>query len=176
VITLLGTVLVMCVVTVSNPAVGTVAVQGTFTGTVERAQTSTDPPAWSVRVVGPVQIAGLGVGTAVLTYDRVELAPGGRSLQPGSFEGSGVITLSTGDRAFGTLRFLTSRTVDPNVLALVGTIQVTGGTGPFQNVTGSGTAIGRGNVATNQINLSLDGFLEGVSFSGVRNRRPSLAR
>jgi hypothetical protein len=86
----------------------------------------------------------VGVGTAEITYDRVDLAPGGNNLQSGGTDGNGVVTLANGDKLFGTFRWLTSPTVNPDILAIVGTLTVTSGTGLFKDARGSAIAIGDG--------------------------------
>jgi hypothetical protein len=163
VVVLLSTaVLGLCFAAVTIAQAKRVPVRATFTGQIQRTQTSETPPAWSVKATGPIQIMGLGAGTIELVYDKVELAPAGDNLQAGATEGTGTLTLATGDKAFGTIRWLTSPTSDPNVLSIVGTVTVTGGTGRFANAKGSGIAVGEGNVPKNEVRFTLQGFLEGL--------------
>ena len=162
---LMGAALVLCFAAGSIAAGRRIPVKGTFAGQIQRIKLS--ETSWSVKVTGNVRIANVGLGTAEITYDKVDLAPAGDNLQPGSTDGTGVITLANGDKLFGTFRWLTSPTANPDVLAIVGTLTVTSGTGLFKDARGSGIAVGRGNVPTNAVSLSLDGFLEGVSL-----RRP----
>jgi hypothetical protein len=163
-----GAVLGVCAGAVTIAQTKRVSAKATFTGQVVRTQLSENPPSWSVRVTGPVQILGIGVGTAEIVYDKVEVAPGGNNLQGAAMEGTGTLTLATGDKASGAIRWLTSPTADPNVLAIVGTLTVTSGTGRFANAKGAGIAVGQGTLSTNQVRLTLDGYLEGLGDAGPR--------
>lgn len=136
-------------------------VHGKFKGTLEREQVSTAPPAWDIVLTGRLQVAGLGVGTARVTYDGVQLGPEGNNLV-GTEAGEGVFTFRSGDQAFGAIRWLTTPTRDPDVLTIVGTLAVTGGTGVFAEATGHGIAVGQGRVSTGEVTFEIDGFLKGV--------------
>jgi hypothetical protein len=159
---LVGTFALLAKSASGGPPVPALPVHGQFDGTLQRTRVATDPPTWNILVTGRLQLAGFGVGTAELRYDGVRLAPGGNNLA-GDDEGIGVFTLRNGDPAFGTIRGLTSPTRDPDVLAIVGTLKVTHGTGILSNVTGTGIAVGEGRVSTGAVTFSLHGDLEGVA-------------
>jgi hypothetical protein len=158
----IGSALVLGAATMTLSARNRLPIRGTFTGKLLQTPISQDPPAWSIRAAGKLRLAGIGVGTAEISYDRVDLAPGGNNLLAGAEPGRGVFTLSNGSQGFGTVRWLTVPTEDPNVLAIVGTLSVTHGTGVLANFRGHATAIGRGNVTTGEVAFSVEGFLERV--------------
>lgn len=73
----------------------------------------------------------------------------------------GTITAENGDQIFGTYTFRSA--ILPITLTgevqFVAELKITGGTGRFENASGRGVSVGRGNIWTRQFSLDLNGVI-----------------
>jgi hypothetical protein len=142
-----------------QPAAIGFATKGKFGGTLQR--TSLSPTNWSVKVNGIAEIAGVGRGQMEIVHENVGLVEGDTpNLAPNAPIGSVTFTAPNGDKLLATYQWLAAPAFKPNVLSIVGTIQVTGGTGQFADASGHGISVGQGNVSTNFVSITFEGFLD----------------
>jgi hypothetical protein len=148
-----------------QPPASRFATKGKFGGTLQR--TSLSPTNWSVKVNGIAEIAGVGTGKMEIVHENVGLVEGDTpNLAPTIPIGTVTFTAANGDRLLASYQWLGAPTFKPNVLSIVGTHKVTGGTGQFADASGYGISVGQGNVSTNFLSLTFEGFLD------LPNRRP----
>src|SRR5207245_6581793 len=104
-------------------------------------------------------------GRLELVYDNVGVSPSGDYLVGNGSNPTGTFTAANGDKILGSFNCLSAATEDPNILGLAGTVRLTGGTGLFTNVKGSGVAIGQANISANEVTLTISGFVASPTLS-----------
>ena len=142
----------------SRAASDGIRIKGSGSGILET--TNHPDGGWAVTLNITGQASHVGKIKAQITYSWVQLAPSGDNLVPGTgSHGAAVITTANGDQIFGTLNFLGLPTPMPGLLAIAGTVTVTGGTGRFEGATGYGLYVGTGDVASREVKSQIDGTL-----------------
>jgi hypothetical protein len=75
----------------------------------------------------------------------------------GTFAGSATLTAANGDTLVGTYQGLVSGTTDPDVIAYLQELELSGGTGRFAGATGTLHVVGRANLSTLEYEQILTG-------------------
>lgn len=113
-----------------------------------------DPPLAAVTVEAEGNATQLGV----FTYTELNLVNTETRTGSGTF----LFTAANGDTVFGTITGQATFT-PPNVLAIVGTATITGGTGRFAGATGSFIVARLKNTATNETIADFEGTISSPS-------------
>ena len=142
-----------------QPAASGFATKGKFGGTLQR--TSLSPTSWSIKVNGIAEISGIGAGKMEIVHENVGLVEGETpNLAPSLPIGTVTFTAANGDKLLAEYQWLAAPALKPNILSIVGTIKVTGGTGQFTGASGHGISVGQGNVTTNFVSITFEGFVD----------------
>ena len=141
----------------AEPQKDAFVIRGTGSGSVSTVNHPED--GWILQLNLTGEATQLGKVTAELTYDWVRLADSGDNLFAGLPTGKGTITTADGDKIFVSISWLSSPTLTEGLLAIAGTVTVTGGTGKYAGATGQALYVGYGYVPTRQIGAQLEGTL-----------------
>jgi hypothetical protein len=142
-----------------QPTASGFATKGKFGGTLQRKSLSST--SWSVKANGIAVISGVGTGKMEIVHENLSLVEGGAiNLAPSIPLGTAKFTAANGDMLQGTFQWLAAPAFKPNVLSIVGTITVTGGTGQFAGASGHGISVGQGNIPNSFVSFTFEGFLD----------------
>lgn len=145
----------------------TVPIRGRFAGTVQVTPLSASEPLFRVDSVAVGPVSHLGKAVAAWAVPEVVLDLVNGRLIVANTEWSGTITAANGDQIFGTYRFRANTVAftQSGNFSFEVILTVTGGTGRFKNATGTGVAVGSGNIFAMSTRIELAGRISTVGSS-----------
>lgn len=151
----------------AGQGVKTVPIKGHFTGTVGITTLSAAQARFQLDNVGHGNVSHLGRAKAEWRIPEVKVEMGKHRLVVTETTWTGTITAANGDQIVGVYTFRDkfipfSMTGD---VSFEMDLEITGGTGRFQNATGSAVAVGTANVMAGTFDIRLKGRISSVGSS-----------